>query len=143
MNNKKVIILIVLGIAAVFSLIRGITAPARARRAISVSGTPDIIRQNENTPDVNEPAEIKRRAVRTKFKSWARSPFAPGGFSKSTSSSLSLGGIMWNAENPKAMIGDMIVKKGDKVGDYVVIQVRKDSVILNDGSKNIELKLRE
>ena len=41
------------------------------------------------------------------------------------------------------MIGDAIVRKGDKVGSNTVVDVQKDKVILNDGAKNFELKLEK
>ena len=59
------------------------------------------------------------------------------------SSSLSLNGIIWDKKNPKAMLGDAFVKKGDTVGGNKVVDIKKDRVILNDGSKDFELNLEK
>ena len=87
--------------------------------------------------------EIKRRAKRIKFASWSRSPFIPKWINGVPSSSLNLKGMMWNEKDPKAMISDAIVVKGDKIGGNTVIEVKKDRVILNDGTKDFEIKLME
>jgi len=50
---------------------------------------------------------------------------------------------MWNKTNPTAMIGDVIVKRGDKLGANTVVEINPDSIILNDGTKDFELKLKE
>ena len=41
------------------------------------------------------------------------------------------------------MIGDSIVGKGDKIDGNTVIEVEKEKVILNDGTKDFELKLEK
>lgn len=143
MKNKKVIILIILGIVALFSLIYGISTPAGGRRSVSVSTTPEVTRQSESAQVPGRTLGIKRRAKRTKFASWSRSPFIPKGIPGAPSSGLNLKGIMWNEKNPKAMIGDAIVGKGDKIGGNTVIEAKKDRVILNDGTKDFEIKLME
>lgn len=143
MKNKKVIILIILGVVAIFSLIYGISTPAGGRRSASVSTTPEVTRQSESAQVPDRTMGIKRRAKRTKFVSWSRSPFIPKGVPGTPSSGLNLKGIMWNEKNPKAMIGDAIVEKGNKIGSDTVIEVKKDRVILNDGTKDFELKLKE
>lgn len=91
---------------------------------------------------VMKEAEIKRRAVRTQFKSLKRDPFTP----KPTvapraapASSITLSGIMWSEKDPKAMIGDAIVRKGERVGSVTVVEIRKKSVVLNDGVKTYEV----
>jgi len=50
---------------------------------------------------------------------------------------------MWSEKNPGAMINDTIVKNGDRIGDNTVIEIRQDKVILSDGTKDFELKLKE
>lgn len=143
MRNKKVIILIILGVAAVFSLIYGIFTPAISRRAVPVSPRPEVARQSAGMQATGRTSGIKRRAKRTKFTSWSRSPFIPKEIPGTPSSGLNLKGIMWNEKNPKAMIGDAILGKGDKIGDNTVVEVKKDRIILNDGVQNFEIKLTE
>lgn len=48
-----------------------------------------------------------------------------------------------NQENggPTAIIDSRIVRVGDEIGGYVVTEIRKDTVVLNNGTENLELKL--
>lgn len=54
---------------------------------------------------------------------------------------LELRGIVWDKLKPRALIGDRIVKPGDVIGKYVVTKINKESVIVNDGERDIELRL--
>lgn len=138
MKNKKVIILIVLGIFAIISLIYGITTgpKGRSRRAeIAVGG-------NFQPASSQAILSTQRRAKRSSFTSWKRNPFVPTGI-PGTPSNLVLNGILSSGNNLKAMIGDNIVGKGDKIGNNTVIEIKEDRVILNDGTKDFELKLEK
>ncbi|MDP3804349.1 MAG: hypothetical protein Q8Q87_02215 [Candidatus Omnitrophota bacterium] len=137
MRDKKFIALMVLSIFAVVSLMYGISArpKGRAERVyITTGGNSQIL------PQAAVPTQ--RRAKRSKFTSWKRSPFVPTGV-PGTSSSLVLSGILSSGKGLKATIGDAIVGKGDKVGGNTVVDIKKDKVILNDGTKDFELKLNE
>lgn len=139
MKDRKLIIAILLLGAGAFSIFRGIAAPpsgkhaARRREAVAAKASPGPL------PGIE--TRIKRRAARTKYSGWRRSPFVPKG--SRAGSSFGLSGIVWDKKKPKAMIGDAIVNKGDKTGSYTVVDIKKDSVVLNDGTKDIELKLQE
>lgn len=135
MKNKKVIILIVLSIFAVISLIHGMVARPRAKTAGQ-----DITGKKELLPPQSG-FSVERRAKRSKFTSWKRNPFVAGG--TSTASNLVLSGIIWSKSKPKAMIGDMIVTKGTKIEGNTVVDIKPDKVILNDGTKDFELKLEK
>lgn len=69
---------------------------------------------------------------------WGRNPFV---FSSGVSQDITLGGILWDINRPAAIISGEIVSKGDSVGRYVVVDVQQDRVILNDGQKDIDLRL--
>lgn len=60
---------------------------------------------------------------------------------ESSSNTLSLKGILWDVQKPLALINGMTVKIGDKVGNCVIVSIKQDKVILNDGSKDFELRL--
>lgn len=75
---------------------------------------------------------------------WNRCPFSGKNYGsiESKSINLKLNGIIWDDKKPVAVINNDIVKSGDKLSNnIVVVEIKKDRVILNDGSKNIELKL--
>jgi len=138
MQNKKVIILVVLSIFAVISLARGIMAPSKHR---TVSAPAVSSQQAAGAQPADSHTAMQRRARRSAFKSWKRSPFAPVG--TATSTTLVLNGIIWNKDRPKAMIGDTIVTKGEKIGENKVVDIKPDRVILNDGTNNFELKMEK
>ena len=54
---------------------------------------------------------------------------------------LTINGILWDKKNPLAIINEEIVKVGDKIDSNTVVGIEQDRVILNDGSKDIELLL--
>lgn len=134
MRDKKIIIAVLLVIFAVGSLVYGIIAPVRGK---AHKGT---IIANEPLIPLKGSISVERRAKRSSFKSWKRSPFVSGG---SASSDLVLNGIIWNKQKPKAMIGDTIVVKGTKIGDNTVVDIKPDRVILNDGTKEFELRMEK
>ena len=139
MKDKKVLILIVLGIGAAASLIYGVIAPSKRRGRVYTEPKPSANKA------VYRPAEkiipTKRRAKRTEFDSWGESPLIPK--NGKIAEGPALGGIMWNEKNPKAVIGDRMVSAGEKFGDYTVIKIEKNRVILNDGAEELILKLGE
>lgn len=71
----------------------------------------------------------------------SRDPFSRQGVSAVTARGLSLSGIAWDQEDPTAIIDSRIVRVGDEIGGYVVTEIRKDTVVLNNGTENLELKL--
>ena len=138
MQNKKLIVLIVLGIVAIFSLIYGIVASPKTRRSPQTTES-DI--QAERKVSLTEKSFLTQRiAKRTKFTSWGRNPFLPKSVIPVASG---LTGILWDKENPKVIINDQVVGIGDKVDGKTVIDIKQDKVILNDGTKDIELRLNQ
>jgi hypothetical protein len=57
--------------------------------------------------------------------------------------SLNLSGIFWDEQAPQAIINEKIVGIGDRVRGITVVEIKDDRVILNDGEKNIELKMTQ
>jgi hypothetical protein len=142
MQDKKVIALIVLTVLAVISLIYGVTASpkSRANSAATAEGQVAIAPAQGAAKSV---VSTGRRARRSQFKAWKRSPFAKGITASTTTPALTLNGIIWNKVRPKAMIGDAIVVEGDTVGANKVVDIQQDRVILNDGTKDFELKIEK
>ena len=143
MQNKKVIALIILAVLAVISLIYGVTASPKSRAKSAAIAE----RQAAITPAQSAATSIiaaTRRPKRSQCKTWKRSPFVSGlPTSTTTTMKLTLNGIIWDKTNPKAIIGDAIVVKGDTVGANKVVDIQPDKVILNDGTKDFELKLEK
>ncbi|MCQ9206416.1 MAG: hypothetical protein NG740_00820 [Omnitrophica bacterium] len=141
MKNKKVIALIILGIGAVVSLIYGVTAPPkRSSRVYTKPGpTPGFADNKTVYRPAGKIIPTKRRTKRTEFDSWGKNPFITQ--KVKIAERPALGGIMWTEKNPKAVIGSEMVSRGDVVGGYRVVEIRKDRVILKDGAEEIILKL--
>src|SRR3989338_6885219 len=70
-----------------------------------------------------------------------RDPVFPA--SKVSAASIVLNGIFWDEVNPTAVINNEILQAGQSVNGKVIMEIQSDKVILNDGSRNIELKMYE
>ena len=141
MQDKKVVALIVLTVLAVISLIYGVTATPKGR-AKSAVVTDKQIAVTPAQDAAKNVVSTDRRARRSQFKVWKRSPFIDGQ-AASAVSELTLNGIIWSKTKPKAMIGDIMVVKGDTIGGNKVIDIQPKRVILNDGIKDFELKIEK
>ena len=71
--------------------------------------------------------------------SWGRNPFMLGYDSKA----LMIEGIVWDEENPKAIINGNIFGIGDKVGVNVIVDIDQNSVIIKGESEDVKLFLGE
>ena len=107
-------------------------------------------KKKEAIPNVQAPRQTSKIA-KTLFKTidenddleWIRCPFYGKRYIDGASGIVTLSGILWNDETPKAVINGEIVGLRDKVNKYTVINILKSSVILNDGTKNVEILLEE
>ena len=143
MRDKKIIILITLGILAAASIIYGMTAKVGGKQR-GVPVQENLLKKKDDIAKSESAASrMKRHARRTNFHSWRRSPFVPKGTPGTPHSNLTLSGILANGNDLKAMIGDSVVGKGDKIEGNTVVEVRKDRVILNDGAQDFELNLEQ
>ncbi len=134
-KNKKIVAVVILGIAAIFSLAYGVITSRAGRPVISAVPATGFV-----SPD--EAIHIQmhsRRARRTQCTSWKRNLFSLTGASGDGSSDSGVQGIMWSENDPMAIVDGCIVHKGDSVAGGTVADIRKDAVIINDGSKDIEV----
>lgn len=136
-KDKKVIIMIILSIIAVFSLISGVTVPTKSKRLAS-SGSDPI--DSKRTFNLVEGLSLKRSTTRSSYNEWGRDPFTKGIAIRASSENI-LEGIIWDKQLPLALIRGKTVKIGDRIGSDWVIDIQKDKVILNDGTRDRELKL--
>ncbi len=141
MQDKKVIALMVLSVLAVISLVYGVTSTPKSRAKAPATPAGQVAAAPAQST-VKSAVSTARRARRSQFKTWKRNPFASGQ-TASTASELTLNGIIWNKTKPKAMIGDAIVVKGDLLGTNKVIDIQPNKVILNDGTKDFELRIEK
>ena len=138
MPDKKLILLIGLGLAAAGSLVYGILTPSSARRQFS---SRPVTLENQAVPHAEADLFPKERHARkSQFGDWGRNPFVPWGTGAATSD-LVLKGIAWDEENPKCVINGVIVEVGDEVAGKTVREIRRDRVILTDGEEELVLRV--
>lgn len=135
-KKKKIIILAVLCVIAIFTITRNIRPRPVADEGAGLAGgvLPDIS---------GDPAVLKRTAKRTDFESWERNPFSPKVVVTRKATGLILSGILWDDGNPSAIIDDEIVNIGSRIGSVVVVDITRKSVRLNDGVNDFDLSLED
>lgn len=139
MPNKKLLVLIGLAAAALLSLIYGILTPSGSRRSLS-NASPEA-GASASLPSANNLIPLEKHAPQVRYTGWGRNPFAPAAASVPVASDLVLTGIAWDEKIPKAVINDQIVGIGTKIGDRKVKTIRRDSVVLTDGTEDFELRI--
>ncbi len=55
--------------------------------------------------------------------------------------SLNLAGIIWDKDKPLALINNDVVGVGDYVKGNIIVSIKNDRVILNDGVKEFEIRI--
>ena len=79
----------------------------------------------------------ERKQARTSHVDWGRNPFM---LSESPKASI-LEGIMWDAQDPKAIINGNIIGVGDRVGSGEVVDIQQNSVTIRNGTIEKEYRL--
>ena len=137
MRNSKVVLLIGLSVLAVLSLLYGILAPSPSRRGASSAPS-----ASEPLPPSSEDFMfLERSARRSTMVGSSRNPFLAERVAIEKAGGLTLRGIVWDEQNPKAVINDRIVGSGETVAGRKVVKIEQTRVILNDGTNEVELKL--
>ncbi|MBM3251737.1 MAG: hypothetical protein FJZ11_03035 [Candidatus Omnitrophica bacterium] len=74
---------------------------------------------------------------------WVRCPFSGKIYSSNAGEmiDLKLIGILWDERDPQAIINNKVVGLGDSVGTSTVVEIKQNSVILNEGSRIFEIRL--
>ncbi|MDO9464598.1 MAG: hypothetical protein Q7J67_04800 [bacterium] len=105
----------------------------------------EVILPSKVTPELKEIIELQKAKASEQY---GRDPFFPSaevseGKEMQTKghhiASLVLKGIAWKGKTPMALIGDKIVKEGDIVGEYKVISIQKNRVVLTKDGKELIL----
>lgn len=70
-------------------------------------------------------------------------PFNPvfDKIAKPKQETLTVNGIVWDKEHPMVIINNEIIGVGDKIDGNTVVEIKENSVILNDGMRDFELGL--
>ena len=104
-----------------------------------------VILPSKVTPEMEEIIELQKEKASEQY---GRDPFFPlseisEGKERQMKghhiASLALKGIAWKGNVPMALIGDKIIKEGDTVGEYKVISIQKNRVVLTKDKKELIL----
>ncbi len=90
------------------------------------------------TKDLYGALEEKSKSLELKRVPFSLAPITP---LDKYSSGIYLNGILWDKTSPMAIINDQVVKRGDTVSGKIVVDIKQDGVILNDGTKDFQLRL--
>ena len=110
-------------------------APAESLpAAVSVSNKAPITAAKK--PLITQKPEVEDDSA------WGRCPFSGKIFYGETKAlDLKLSGILWDEDNPQAIINDEIWEEGQKVGKFKIIEILPEKVIVSDGTEKFELKI--
>ena len=89
-------------------------------------------------PMLEGPREAQRQ--RLAALKWERDPFTRGSAAGSLNG-LSLNGILFDATRPMAIINGTMVEVGQELEGYQVVAITSDSVLLNDGTEQVQLQV--
>lgn len=128
----------VLVVALVFFVVRGFgKRPAKS----SFNALPKVAQAKPISPSgAQAPTTIVQLKEETRALELKRDPFFKQVVASSVRGGPSLSGIAWDEQEPTAIINGRIARRGDNVDGYVIIEIKKDRVVLSDGTQAIELK---
>lgn len=105
--------------------------------------------QPASRPDV-QPPTIKRDSLIIAYKNrpWGKNPFyhsyqADESKEKAADIRLHLLGIIYKTTGGHALINNRVVGEGDEVEGYRVVQIARDSVVLNGPDDTVTLKIKK
>lgn len=138
-TSKEKIQLIVTGILGIVLVLMSARTFEQMRSKKSQRSAPSVVVQPVAAdPSAPVYAALAEEAAKLSVE---RDPFFP--VPKVAASSIVLNGILWDENKPTAIINNEIVQVGQSVNGKVIVGIRKDRVILSDGSKEFELKMYE
>ncbi len=146
MRQKDLIELGITGILVIVLIVAFGNAAKKAHSRI-VKNAHEAVNFNSVAP--NQAEKIDSRSLYNVLEEEAKSmelkrdPFttAPIISEKNMQSGFTLTGILWDKVKPMAIIDGDVVKKGGRVGNKVVVDIKKDRVILSDGQDLFEVRL--
>jgi len=133
--NKDKQLKIVLGLVVLVFIVMALAAILRPRHRKAAA--PAKAAAQATAPG----AEASRQRKASSFPGWGRDPFTMGASAVELSGYLVLSGIIWDAEKPYCIINEKVVKTGDEISGYKVVDIKKDSVSVRAGDQIRVLKV--
>ncbi len=107
-----------------------------------------VERTPSNVVKKGKPRRVKKTNNPVRFTSWGRDPFreafrlAEVESVRSDSSNFVLRGVIWKGDEAHVLIGDAVLKEGERSGDLKILDIDKNRVVCKKGSKVITLVLQ-
>ena len=96
----------------------------------------------------SKPRRVRKTNNQIRFTSWGRDPFweafrlAEVESVNTDSSNFVLRGVIWKGDEAHVLIGDAVLKEGERSGDLKILKIDKNRVVCKKGSKVITLVLQ-
>ena len=143
MNKKELLQLGVTGVLIIiffFLVVQGV-AKKQAKQPEALAKLAPAGSAGNVLPEKSNQKELfSKLAEETKNLELKRDPFVP--IPKVVPHELLLNGIVWDKENPVAIIDNTIVKAGDDIEGNTVVDIQENSVTLTNGSRTLKLELK-
>jgi len=134
------ILVLVIAWANTFKAISNRKKAKLAAPVVSAPAAASVTNKARSAP-VKKPV-ISQRVEDEDDSAWGRCPFSGKVFyGEAKALDLKLTGILWDEDNPQAIINDEIREKGQKVGKFKIIEILPEEVIISDGTEKFELKI--
>lgn len=147
MRKKELIELGITGILTIVIIFTFGRAVKKSRfRAVreakikTVAWTVLSVSQGDITDSKNLYNLLEQQVKSIKFK---RDPFTAATIitERNMQSEVALTGILWDKDKPLAIVNGEIVKKGTRIGNKTLIEIKRDRVILSEGEVLSEIML--
>lgn len=126
---------IILGAVILIFAVMALAAVFRPHRK------PAVAPEKAFAQPVAQKVEASRERRTSSFSEWGRDPFTVGTNAIDLSGDLVLSGIVWDSRKPYCIINEKVVKIGDEISGYKVVEIKKDSVSVQAGDQIRVLKV--
>ena len=148
-KQQQLVILGVLVMVMITVYARALLRPAASARAPAVRAPADVSAPAAPRPAAAPEGEIsldlpadtglrQTQRARATGLAWGRDPFT-GGSAGGEVSGFDLSGILWDASQPIAIINGQMLRVGDEVEGYRILEITRDRVTMSDGSEPLNL----
>ena len=141
--QKQLLILGVLGVVMVAVYARAFrrAPPQPASGRVDVAVEPPVSPVQETTLAVIQPSEQREvQRQRALLLAWRRDPFTRGAAMEEMSG-LTLSGILWDPNQPIAIINGQMVHVGEEHDGYRIVEIVEDHVSITDGTQIFQLQI--
>jgi len=135
------VVVLIIAWANTFKAAKKRSKPKQPTPAAAAAATAFSTKDTVSIPQ-NQQAFSRKESTKDDQISWGRCPFSGKIFyGEAKALDLKLSGILWDVQNPQAIINDEIWGEGEKIGKFEVIEIHPEEVIVSDGTEKFELEI--